>query len=128
MIDKFGRVLVYVNDPKAVAEFFVNKLGFTQFNVKFNATGVFSVEVSPNSTSDALLEFFSKSLVKKIAPELSTDMPSICFSSYGLNDLRDKLASRDVNVGEIVEIAGSVTFNFTDIEGNYYSVREISRS
>ena len=54
-------------------------------------------------------------------------MPSICFSSYDVNGLRDSLIRNGVKTGEVLEIAGSVTINFQDVEGNYYSVREVEK-
>lgn len=127
MIDKFGKVMVYVQHPRAVADFFINKIDFIELKVNRQETRILSVAVTPNRNSDTCIELFDKSVVQKMAPELNTDTPSICFSSYDIKEMRNKLISNRVNVGDIIEMAGALTFNFSDIEGNYFAVQEISR-
>lgn len=42
--------------------------------------------------------------------------------------MRNRLINNGVNVGEVMEMGDSLTFNFSDIEGNYFAVQEIKRS
>lgn len=127
MIDKFGKVMIYVKDPKAVADFWVDKIGFTKVKVDMHETNILSVELIPNITSDASIVLFDRSVVEKMSPELNLATPSILFSSYDVKDMRNKLINTGVNVGAVVEMGDSLTFNFSDIEGNYFAVQEIRR-
>jgi lactoylglutathione lyase len=128
MIDKFGKVMIYVKNPKAVADFWIDKIGFTKIMVETHELGVLSVELAPNTSSDASIVLFDRSIVEKMSPEINLGTPSILFSSYDIKDMRDKLFNNGVNVGEFMKLGDSLTFNFSDIEGNYFAVQEIKRS
>lgn len=125
MIDKFGKVMIYVKDPRAAADFWIDKIGFTKIKVDTHETGILSVELTPNSTSDASIVLFDRSIVEKMSSELNLGTPSILFSSYEIRDMRNRLINNGVNVGEVMEMGDSLTFNFSDIEGNYFAVQEI---
>ena len=128
MIDKFGKVMIYVNNPKAAADFWTDKIGFTVDKINDSETGIFSVELTPNSTSDAGIVLFDRDIVRKMEPELNLGTPSILFSSYNIKDMRDKLIEKGVNVGDIIEMNGSLNFNFSDPEGNYFAVEQIEKN
>ncbi|AKN33819.1 lactoylglutathione lyase [Clostridium carboxidivorans P7] len=128
MICKFGKVMIYVKDPRAVADFWIDKIGFTEIKVDTYETGILSVELTCNNMSDASIVLFDRSIVEKMSPELNLGAPSILFSSYDVMDMRKRLISNGVNVGEIVEMGDSITFNFSDIEGNYVAVQEVKRN
>lgn len=127
MIDHFGYVMVYVDDPVAVANFFVQQLGFKQISSEQNASGVFSVQVAPQEGSDAHLNFFNKALAQQISPDLNLGMPSLCFGSYDVTKLHDDLAAKGVAVGDVIDLNGMKAVNFADNEGNSYAVRQIER-
>lgn len=128
MICKFGKVMIYVKDPRAVADFWIDKIDFTEIKVDTHETGILSVELTCNNMSDASIVLFDRSIVEKMSPELNLGTPSILFSSYDVMDMRNRLINNGVSVGEVVEMGDSITFNFSDIEGNYFAVQEIKRN
>ena len=125
MIDKFGKVMIYVNDPKTNADFWVSQLGFTQIKVDHLENKVLSVELAPTLESDAHIVLFNRAVVEETSPEIHLETPSILFSSYDIAEMRGKLAAEGVTVGEVWEVGGRKTFNFADNEGNYFAVEEI---
>lgn len=127
MIDKFGQVMIYVKNPRECADFWINKIGFKEIQVIQTETGILSIELAPNSSSDTSIVLFDSEVVRQFSPELSLTTPSILFSSYNIKEMRDSLIEKGVTVGEIVEMPNQKTFNFVDIEGNYFAVREISK-
>ena len=128
MIDKFGQVMVYVKNPRAVADFWVNQIGFVLLHEEKLESGVLSVELSPNNTSDTNMVLFDREIVAQMSPEVNLGSPSILFSTYDIKELHDRLKENGVAVGDITEMGTMVTFNFPDIEGNYFAVREISKA
>lgn len=128
MIDRFGKVMIYVKDPRAAADFWRDKIGFTEIRANTQETGILSVELTPNGTSDASIVLFDRNIVEKMSPELNLGTPSILFSSYDIRGMRSRLIEQGVNVGDLMKIGGSLTFNFSDIEGNYFAVQEIEKS
>lgn len=127
MICKFGKVMIYVKDTRAVADFWIDKIGFTEINADTYEAGILSVELKHNNMSDASIILFNRSIVEKMSPELNLGTPSILFCSYDVIDMRNRLINNGVNVGEVMEMGDSKTFNFSDIEGNYFAVQEIKR-
>jgi lactoylglutathione lyase len=85
---------------------------------------VLSIELAPNDTSDCHLVLFNLAIVEEMSEGISLETPSILFGSYDINAMRNDLIAKGVTVGEIVEM-GSRTFNFADVEGNYFAVEEI---
>lgn len=127
MINKFGKVMIYVNDPRAVADFWIEKIGFIEIKADMYEKGILSVEITPNNMSDTSIVLFDRSIVEKMSPEINLGIPSILFSSYDVRDMRNRLIEKGVNVGEVMEMGDSITFNFPDIEGNYFAVQEIRK-
>lgn len=128
MICKFGKVMIYVKNPRAVADFWINKIGFTEIKADTHETGILSVELTHNIMSDASIVLFDRSIVEEMSPELNLGTPSILFSSYDVMEMRNRLINNGVNVGEVMEMGDSLTFNFSDIEGNYFAIQEIKRN
>ena len=123
MIKKL-KVMVYVEDPRGVADFWINKIGFTEESINKNETGILAVEVSPKNLSGASIILFDRNIVKSISPELSLGTPSILFMSDDIEEMRDTLMENRVVVGELTDRGGSLSFNFPDIEGNYFAVQQ----
>ena len=126
MINRFGKVMVYVNDPTAVAAFWVAKIGFTKVAQQDMNNQVLCIELAPNEASDCHLVLFNRAIVEEMSVGVSLGTPSILFGSYDIEGMRSDLISKGVTVGEIVDM-GSRTFNFADVEGNYFAVEQISR-
>jgi len=126
MVDTFGKVMVYVKDPRAVADFWIDKIGFAQVKQQEMNNKVLFIELTPSKPSDCHLVLFNRAIVEEMSEGISLGTPSILFGSYDISAMRNDLINKGVTVGEIVEI-GSRTFNFADIEGNYFAVEEISK-
>ncbi|WP_407312285.1 VOC family protein [Desulfosporosinus sp. SB140] len=125
MINKFGKVMVYVKDPQAVADFWTEKIGFTEVGQQEMNNQVLSIELAPNETSDCHLVLFNRAIVEEMSGGISLETPSILFGSYDIDTMRSDLIAKGVTVGEIMEMS-SRTFNFADVEGNYFAVEEIN--
>lgn len=125
MINRFGKIIVYVKDPRAVADFWTEKIGFTEVEKQEMNNQVLSIELALNETSDCHLVLFNRSIVEEMSGGISLGTPSILFGSYDIDTMRSTLIAKGVTVGKIMEIS-SRTFNFADVEGNYFAVEEIN--
>ncbi len=125
MIDAVGRVMLYVNNPREVADFWTQKLGFVEVDTKPGPEGTLQIEVTPTKGADTTLVLFNREVIARLEPELPLGAPSILFSCHNLEETHKTLKAKGVQVGEIGEIEGMKTFNFPDIEGNYFAVREV---
>lgn len=127
MINRFGKVMVYVYNPRKVADFWIEKIGFTEENIVENENGVFSVELKVNKPSDASIVLLDKKIVEQMSPEVDLATPSIMFSSDNIADTRNQFIDAGIAVGEIVDNGNSKTFNFADNESNYFVVEETNK-
>jgi lactoylglutathione lyase len=125
MIDKFGKVMIYVADPKKLAAFWTDLLGFGLIQKQEHEGKTLAVELSPDPDSDASIVLFDRAFVQKMSPEIQLGTPSIMFGSCDIDALRDELLKAGGAVGEVIEMNGVRTFNFADPEGNYFAVEEI---
>ena len=66
MIESVGQVMLYVNDQKAAAEFWTQKVGFTKSTEVDNGDGTFSIEIAPKETSDTSFVLHDRKLVEKL--------------------------------------------------------------
>lgn len=126
MIESVGQVMLYVNDQKAAAEFWTQKVGFIKSTEVDNGDGTFSIEIAPKETSDTSFVLHDRNLVEKLHPELNLGTPSILFSaSAKLETLYAEFQEKGITVGDLIEMPQMKVFNFADSEGNYFAVREV---
>lgn len=127
MINKFGNVMIYVNNPREVANFWIENVDFTEVNVVEMGGKLIGVEVSPYENSDTNITLFDKEWVKANSPAVYLDPPSLLFKTYDIKSMNEKMKANGVAVSEVMEMGGMITFNFPDPEGNYFAVQEVSK-
>ena len=74
MITKFGNVMIYVDDPRGVADFWINTIGFSEVDAQELDGRALFVEITPTVESDAHLTLFDRKLVAQSSPS-STSQP-----------------------------------------------------
>ncbi|UQN15306.1 VOC family protein [Gulosibacter sp. ACHW.36C] len=126
MITKFGNVMIYVENPRDVADFWVDTVGFTEVDAQQVDGATLFVELTPTAASDAHITLFDRNVVAQSSPELDLATPSILFKSPDITAMRDSLAAAGTTVGDIVEAGGMTTFNFADPEGNWFAVKQVA--
>ena len=125
MIDQFGKVMVYVENPRECADFWVGSVGLSEVGTTEYEGKIVSVELTHDPSSGAGIELLDREFVSRMSPEINLGTPSILFSSRDVAAMRATLLEHGVTVGDIVDAGGMTTFNFADPEGNYFAVREI---
>ncbi len=132
MIDKFGQVMLYVDDVQASADFWTSKLEFSIVNEMIINNALISVELSPYEDSDTNFVLFSKEFVRLEHAEMGIEMPlnapSLLFSTYDIKETHRKLKEKGVAVSDISDMGGIININFPDNENNYFSIREIPKN
>lgn len=115
MISKI-RIMIYGNDIDKLSEFW-------KFN--FNANIIETNELPDGFTNKVLsltptieLSLFNKEFIKKYSPEVIDAVPSLMIYTNEFDELHNRLTT----AGDVMEIDGIPTFNFTDPEGNYFVV------
>jgi lactoylglutathione lyase len=124
MINKVGQIMVYVNNQDEAVNFWTEKVGFVIISEEDNGNGMRWIEVAPSQDAETSIILHNKEFVAKMSPELNLGTPSLLFFTDNLEALYKDLSSKDITVGEIVEMPSGKVFNFADGEENYFAVME----
>jgi len=123
MIQKLGQVMLYVNNQDQSRDFWTEKLGFRVVAEEDNGQGMRWIEIAPQG-ADTTIVLQNKAFVAQMHPELNLGTPSLMFYTDNAEQLHQDLKSKNVKVGDIVELPSGKVFNFADDEENYFAVME----
>lgn len=124
MISKIGQIMLYVNDQDVSLKFWTEKLGFIVKAEEDNGQGMRWIEIAPSKDCETSIVLHNKDFVAKMSPGLNLGTPSLMFYSENLEEFHSDLASKNVVVGEMVNMPSGRVFNFADDEENYFAVME----
>jgi lactoylglutathione lyase len=123
MINKIGKITIYVQDQEQAKDFWVNKLGFVvkgEFPMGPSATWL---EVGPSEDEFTTLVIYDKALMEKQNPS-AVAHPSILFSTSDVESAYEQMKQNGVEVDDLLKMPFGTMFNFKDQDGNTYLLRE----
>ena len=123
MINKIGKITIYVQDQEQAKDFWVNKLGFVvkgEFPMGPSATWL---EVGPSEDEFTTLVIYDKALMENKILLLCAH-PSILFSTSDVESAYEKMKQNGVEVEDLLKMPFGTMFNFKDQDGNTYLLRE----
>lgn len=126
MIDSLGQVVVYVNDIEQAAKFWKDQVGFELVERQENL-GLVSYLVAPKKDSQVQIVLQEKAQVAELSPELDLGTPSFLMESADLDATYQFMLDRGVLVMPIVDLGLMRVFNFSDLEENYFAIREVKK-
>jgi lactoylglutathione lyase len=124
MINKIGKITIYVNDQEKAKEFWTKKLNFV---VKFEQAmgpNMKWIEVGPSADEFTTFVLYNKELMKVQNPKANVEHPSIILSTSNIEETYNKIKGNEVKVGELMKMPYGSMFSFFDEDGNQYLVRE----
>lgn len=124
MINKIGKVTIYVNNQEEAKEFWTKKLNFV---VKFEQTmgpNMKWIEVGPNNDEFTTFVLYDKNMMKMQNPNANVAHPSIILSTSNIEETHKKMSENNVEVNNIMKMPYGSMFSFKDMDGNEYLVRE----
>ncbi len=123
MINKLGKITVYVNDQQQAKDFWINKVGFVLKFEKEIGPNMAWIEVAPSEDEFTTLVLYSKAAMEQQKPS-AVCHPSILFSTTDINSAYEKMKQNGVEVGELQVMPFGTMFTFKDQDGNEYLLRE----
>lgn len=123
MIKKLGQVMLYVNNQDEAVRFWTEIVGFHVI-AEENGPDMRWIEIAPTTDAETSIILHDKAFVAKMSPELHLGTPSLMFYSASFDQLYHDLQSKNVTVGEIMDMGSGRVFNFADSEDNYFAVME----
>lgn len=123
MINKIGKITVYVNDQEDAKDFWVNKVGFVlKFEMPMGPNASW-IEVAPSEDEFTTLVLYSKEAMLSHDPS-KVAHPSVLFSTTDVEAAYEKMKENGVKVQDLMRMPYGTMFIFNDQDGNEYILRE----
>ncbi|GGI14060.1 VOC family protein [Gottfriedia solisilvae] len=123
MINKIGKVTLYVQDQEAAKDFWINKVGFVLKYEMAMGPNAKWIEVGPSESEFTTLVLYSKSSMEQHKPE-KVAHPSVLFSTNDVESAYKQMQDNGVKVDEMLRMPFGTMFSFYDQDGNDYILRE----
>ncbi|WP_106498290.1 VOC family protein [Lentibacillus sp. Marseille-P4043] len=123
MINKVGKITVYVEDQEQAKEFWLNKLGFVLKLEQPMGPNASWIEVGPSDDEFTTLVLYSKSAMEQHEPS-KVAHPTMLFSTTDIESAYEKMKQNEVKVDEMSKMPFGTMFKFYDQDGNEYLLRE----
>ena len=124
MINKIGKITIYVNNQEEAKEFWTKKMNFVVKLEQPMGPNMKWLEVGPSEDSFTTFVIYEKNLMLAQNPQANVGHPNIILSTDDIESTYNEMKTNDVEVGEIMKMPYGSMFKFKDMDGNDYLVRE----
>lgn len=124
MINKIGKITLYVNNQEEAKKFWTEKLNFV---VKFEqpmGPNMKWLEVGPSESEFTTFVLYDKNSMLSQNPSVNVLHPSIMLSTADIESSYNEMKANAVEVGEIMNMPYGKMLTFKDQDGNEYLLRE----
>lgn len=124
MINKIGKITLYVNNQEEAKEFWTNKMGFVVKLEQPMGPNMKWLEVGPSAEEFTSFVLYEKQLMKSQNPEANVSHPNIILSTSDIQSTYDEMKAKGIKVEELMIMPYGKMFVFKDQDNNDYLVRE----
>lgn len=124
MINKIGKITLYVDNQEEAKKFWTEKMNFV---VKFEqemGPNMKWIEVAPNNSEFTTFVLYDKNMMKAQNPNTSIGHPSILLSTTNIDSSYEEMKKKNIEVGPLMSMPYGKMFTFKDQDGNNYILRE----
>lgn len=123
MINKIGKITLYVNNQDQALDFWTKKMGFVS-DVKTMGPQMRWMEVKPNKNESTSFVLYDKKVMQQQNPKTNIGHPSVLLSTTDIQSTWSKMKENGVNVGDITSMQYGKMVIFKDLDGNDFILRE----
>ena len=124
MMNKIGKITIYVNNQEEAKEFWTKKMNFVVKLEQPMGPNMKWLEVGPSEDSFTTCVIYEKNLMLAQNPQANVGHPNIILSTDDIESTYNEMKTNEVEVGEIMKMPYGSMFKFKDMDGNDYLVRE----
>ena len=124
MINKIGKITIYVNNQEEAKEFWTKKMNFVVKLEQPMGPNMKWLEVGPSEDSFTTFVIYEKNLMLAQNPQANVGHPNIILSTDDIESTYNEMKTNEVEVGEIMKMPYGSMFKFKDMDGNDYLARE----
>lgn len=124
MINKIGKITLYVDDQAAAKTFWTEKMNFV---VKFEQAmgpNLTWLEVGPSESEFTTFVLYDKKMMKQQKPTANVEHPTVLLSTTDIHSAYKEMQEKGIEVGKLMNMPYGSMFTFHDNEGNEYLLRE----
>lgn len=121
MINKIGKITLYVENQETAKDFWTEKLNFSISEKSIGATKW--IEVFPKNEFTSFV-LYDKNIMKQYNPNLCVEHPSIILSTNNIEKSHKEMKKKGIEVEDIMSMPYGKMFSFKDQDGNSYLLRE----
>lgn len=124
MINKIGKITLYVNNQDDAKKFWTEKLNFVVKLELPMGPNMKWLEVGPSESEFTTFILYDKNAMRSQNPSTNVEHPSILLSTTDIESSYNQMKENGVEVGELMIMPYGKMFSFKDQDGNDYMLRE----
>lgn len=126
MINRIGKITIYVNNQEKAKEFWTKKMNFVVKLEQEMGPNMKWLEVGPSEDEFTTFIIYEKKSMLTQNPKANVSHPGIMLSTDDIESTYSEMKSNGVEVEEMMIMPYGMMFKFTDQDNNEYMVREDS--
>lgn len=124
MINKIGKITIYVNNQEEAKQFWTEKLNFVVKLEQAMGPNMKWLEVAPTDSEFTTFVLYDKKAMQSQNPETNVGHPSILLSTNDIEKSYLQMKEKGVAVGDLMQMPYGSMFTFYDQDQNQYILRE----
>jgi len=126
MINKIGKITIYVSNQEKAKEFWTKKMNFVIKLEQPMGPNMTWLEVGPSEDEFTTFIIYEKKLMLSQNPKANVAHPGIMLSTSNIEGTYSEMKANGVEVEELMIMPYGMMFKFKDQDSNEYLVREDS--
>lgn len=124
MINRIGKITIYVDSQEEAKEFWTKKMNFVVKLEQPMGPNMKWLEVGPSNEEFTSFIIYEKNLMLAQNPNANVSHPNIILSTNDIESTYNEMKSNSVDVAELMIMPYGKMFEFKDQDNNRYLVRE----
>ncbi len=122
IVNKLGKVTIYVEDQQTAKLFWLEKMGYIVVFEQPLGPDMTWLEVAPSPESETTFVLYNKAHMASMGR--GTPHPGVLLSTKDIESSYEQMKKNGVRVGQLNTMPYGKMFDFEDQDGNSYMLRE----
>lgn len=124
MINKIGKITIYVENQEEAKRFWTEKMNFIVKLEQPMGPKMKWLEVGPSEDEFTTFIIYEKNIMKAQNPDANVGHPNVILSTDDIESTYNEMKSKDIQVEDLMIMPYGKMFKFKDQDNNEYLVRE----
>lgn len=124
MINKIGKITIYVENQEEAKRFWTEKMNFIVKLEQPMGPKMKWLEVGPSEDEFTTFIIYEKNIMKAQNPDANVGHPNVILSTDDIESTYNEMKSKGIQVEDLMIMPYGKMFKFKDQDNNEYLVRE----